>query len=391
MIFNGQTFGKEKNKTYVQTDALLDVVNFNTVEGLVLNLSPRIIFQSKKQERKSLSITPNLRYGFSNEHFNAHLTTTYTYGKTYRSSVTLAGGKRVFQFDNNNQIRSRTNTFATLYYERNYLKIYEAAFGRASFTKGFGSGFTLGGNVQFQDRSGVENTTDYKWRDLPERTFSPNIPLANHQAMQATVNVTWQPGTKYVELPERKFSIGSKYPTLSLSYTQGAKGIFGSDVDFGKWRFGVSDNLNMKLFGAFNYRISTGGFLYNKAAFLPDFQHYFSNQYLAASPYLSSFQLMPYYIYSNAEKLSSTAHVEYHLNGFLTNKIPLFKKLNWFLVGGANLMYTNKNLYYNEAFIGLENILKILRVDYVQTIGKSLPGQTSGIRFTIPVFLRGED
>ena len=391
LINSGQTFGREKNKIYVQVDALLDVVNYNTVEGLAINLSPRVIFQSKTQERKSLSITPNLRYGFSNEHFNAHLTTTYTYGKTYRSSVTLAGGKRVFQFDNNNPIRSRTNTFSTLYWERNYLKIYEAVFGRASITKGFGDGFTLGGSIQYQDRSGLENTTDYKWRDIPERFFKPNIFLPDHQALQAGINVLWQPGSKYIELPERKISVGSKYPTLSLNYIHGVKSVFGSDVDFGKWRFEVSDNLNMKLYGAFNYRVSTGGFVYNNASFLPDFQHYLANQYLSSSPFLSSFQLMPFYIYSNTEKLSSTAHVEYHLNGFLTNKIPLFKKLNWFLVGGANLMYTNKNLYYNEAFVGLENILKILRVDYVQTISKSLPGQTSGIRFSVPFFLRGED
>ncbi len=391
LITNGQTFSKEKNKTSLRVDGLLDVINYNTVEGAVINLSPTYTKRYTEQGRRSFSITPNLRYGFSNKRFNAHLSSTYSFGRKYRSSFTIAGGRSVFQFDNNNPIIPRTNTFSTLYYENNYLKIYEAVFGRIGFTKGLGEGFTVGVSAQYQDRSGLQNTTDYKWRDLPDRTFSANIPLARHQAMQASVNVQWQPGSKYIELPDRKISIGSKFPTLNFAYAQGVKNVLGSDVDYGKWRLGVSDDINLKLLGKLSYRLATGGFVYSNAAYLPDQTHYLANQYNAASRYLNSFQLMPYYAYSNTQKLSSTAHVEYHLNGFLTNKIPLFKRLNWFLVGGSNLMYTNKNLYYTEAFIGLENIFKVLRVDYVQTIGKSLPGQTSGIRFSVPFVLRDEE
>ena len=47
----------------------------------------------------------------------------------------IAGGKRVFQFDNNNPITPLFNTVATLQYERNWMKIYEANFGSIIIVK----------------------------------------------------------------------------------------------------------------------------------------------------------------------------------------------------------------------------------------------------------------
>ena len=75
--------------------------------------------------------------------------------------------------------------------------------------------------------------------------------------------------------------------------------------------------------------------------------------------------MLPHYQKSNTDKNISTLFAEYHLNGFLTNKIPVFRKLNWHIVTGVNAMYGSKEFRYTEIFAGIENILKIIRVDYV--------------------------
>lgn len=390
LITNGQVFSREKRLFTTEIEALLDIVSYNTMEGAVINFAPRFTKRFSRTERKAISVTPTVRYGFSNQRWNGHLSATYSFGKKYASSVTLAGGRRVFQFDNNNSIFPRNNTLSTLYWERNHLKLYEAVFGRFGFSKGLGEGFTVGGNIQYQDRQQMLNTTNYKWRDFEDRTFTPNIPLEPHQAVQASISMTWQPGAKYIELPNRKINIGSKFPTLELAYTQGLKGIAGSDVDFGKWAAGVHDDLRMNLFGNLGYRVTAGGFLFVNKAYLPDYQHFLANQYNAASRYLHSFQLMPYYTFSNTEKLYTTAHLEYHLNGFLANKIPLFRKLNWFVVAGSNALYLNNGTYYTEVFAGLENILKVLRIDYVHSFTNHSIGSNSGIRFSVPFIAREE-
>jgi hypothetical protein len=43
----------------------------------------------------------------------------------------------------------------------------------------------------------------------------------------------------------------------------------------------------------------------------------------------------------------------------------LFKRLNWNLVAGGNGFYVNGKNNYVEIFAGLENIVKIFRVDFV--------------------------
>jgi hypothetical protein len=90
--------------------------------------------------------------------------------------------------------------------------------------------------------------------------------------------------------------------------------------------------------------------------------------------------LLPIYQYSNLEKFYSVLYLEHHFNGFLTNKIPGFKKLNWYLVAGFNAFYLDKNKNYQEYMIGFENILKQFRIDIVRG---SFKGQKATYDFRI--------
>jgi hypothetical protein len=73
------------------------------------------------------------------------------------------------------------------------------------------------------------------------------------------------------------------------------------------------------------------------------------------------------------------AHLEHHFNGLLTNKIPGFNQLNWNLVAGTNTFYVNELSNHVELFIGLENILKIFRVDFITAFENGGRRRTSAI------------
>ena len=70
-----------------------------------------------------------------------------------------------------------------------------------------------------------------------------------------------KPGQRYIEFPNSKVAIGSKYPTFTLDYTKGIKNIFGSDVDYDKWSLDIADDANLKLAGLIKYKLQVGGFL----------------------------------------------------------------------------------------------------------------------------------
>lgn len=367
----GQSFNKESRRSTYSFRPLTELVSYNIVEGLVVDMSTTI---AKRIDtivgRKSLRITPHIRYGFTNKHLNMYISSSYIFGNKYISSLNLSGGKRVFQFNNASPIGIRSNTLASLLGRRNLLKLYEAWYLRGSFNKGIGNGLTFSTGFEFQDRFPLENTTDFSFNKKTGRAFTPNYPaelipanFERHQAMSLNVAMTWQPRARYIEVPGQKINIGSKWPTMSFQYTRTFHNMFGSDVDYSKWRFTITDIMNAKLAGLFNYRIGIGGFIGNQIVQVPDYQHFNGNISRIATPYLNSFQILPIYEFSNISKFYSLIHLEHHFNGFLTNKIPGFKKLNWYLVGGVNAFHFNRT-DYTEFFVGLENILKQLRIDY---------------------------
>jgi hypothetical protein len=400
MVF-GQTFSEESKRVTFTIRPLTEQVTFNTVEGLVINTGATWTkrLENKIINPRMISLEPNLRYGFSNHHFNAHLTARYKFGTRYYSSLLLSGGKRIFQFNNQSPIGPRTSTISTLIGENNRLKIYEAWYLRGSYVRGIGYGLTWTAAFQYQDRMPLENTTNFVIVDHKNKQYTPNYPydlvsqnIMRHQVFMVLGSISWQPGCRYVELPDQKINIGSKWPVFTLQYIQGIDKIFGSDEKFSKWKLSISDDWNFKLRGRFSYRIALGGFLDSSKVQVPDYQHFNGNTSLFATQYLNSFQLLPIYQYSNKAKLYALAHVEHHFNGFLTNKIPGFRRLNWYLVAGANTFYVNSNFNYLEYFLGFENILKRFRVDVVRGAFHGLKTSTHfRIGLNLPLFNKAFD
>ena len=354
---------------------LLKSLKYNTVEGLALAIEPELNFNTG--EESNLRIAPFFRYGLSNTHLNAYTQINFSNGskvhKRYgRNDWMLAGGKRISQFNQGNPIDNITNEFYTLFLKENYMKLYENWFGQLRYSRTFQTNDRLSVGVNYERRIPVENTTGFVIFKNDRKAFTPNhpyeladVPFEKHQALVLDASFTFQPGQQFVELPNRKIPFGSKYPTFSIAYSKGIPGVASSIVDFDKWSFGVQDNMNFKLLGEFRYHVSVGGFLNDRNVQIPDYQHFNGNQTFYNIKYLNSFQLAPYYQYSTTAAFYATANVEHHFNGLLTNKIPLFNKLKWNLVAGANAFYVNSDNNYMEVFGGIENILKVIRVDVV--------------------------
>jgi hypothetical protein len=273
------------------------------------------------------------------------------------------------------------------------MKLYQANFFQMTYQKGLGDGLEFTGFINYQDRIPLVNTdTNYAWGSSRIfNKFTPNYPteivsqpMNPHQAFVVGFRISFKPGTKYIELPDRVISSFSRTPTFSLQYTKGIKNVLGSDSEFDKWRFSITGDINFKLGGEFKYRFETGGFINAKTVEVPDYNHFIGNLTRKSTPYVESFQVAPFYALSNKEKIFLQLNGEYRLNGLLTNKIPLIRRLNLRVVTGANTIWLrDKN--YTEVFVGVDNILKLFRVDYVWGMGKTVMPQ-NGIKIGIRGF-----
>ena len=192
-------------------------------------------------------------------------------------------------------------------------------------------------------------------------------------------------GEQYIENEYSRFSLGSKKPIVTFTYTAGVEGLFGSDNTFHKIDFNLKHRLSVP-FGYSKYQIFFGrifgdvpypllefhngnqGFLYNKRAYN------LMNGFEFASDYYGAFWF------------------DHHFDGFIMNKIPGINKLQLrFLItskfllsdirnpnntdGNAQIDFPRNNVgelllepaepFYSEIGFGFENILKVGRIDFL--------------------------
>jgi hypothetical protein len=373
LILTGQTILTKGTKFSLSLNPIIEQLAFTPAEGMVVQ--PVLRFQNKLDSgssRRSISGSLTIRTGLLNGHINPYLSTNYTPATQLRSNFFLGIGRQVLQFNPQSPITDRGNTLSSLLYEQNRIKSYEAFVIRLGYNTALGSGLSLGLNFRFENREALNNVTSYTWIDKSNRAYSPNYPvelspnnILNHQVADLSFLVRWQPGTRYIKLPERIINVGSDKPVFSFVYTQALKNIFNSDAKYSKWKIGVTDSYNFGLKGLLRIRLATGGFFNRDSVPLPDFIHFNGNNSQLASEYLNSFQILPVYQMSHTEKWYGLGHLEYNLRGLLTNKIPLVKKLKPYLIVGVNACYVSKEKNHVEWFVGIDNLLKQFRLDYV--------------------------
>ncbi|MDY7396285.1 DUF5686 family protein [Aureibaculum sp. 2210JD6-5] len=195
--------------------------------------------------------------------------------------------------------------------------------------------------------------------------------------------ITYTPGRKTVGYGvERSVSNGGRYPTVYLSYTKGLKGFLDSDFNYDKLQLYYRHRILMGGFGKLKYFLEAGKTFGNVPLTMLDVVP--GNQAIFSVP--RTFELLNYYDFVTDRY--AALHLEHNFNGRILSRIPLMRKLKWREIVGAravigNLSHENiitspflidrrlnDNLYiptkpYYEYFVGIDNIFKFIRIDFV--------------------------
>ncbi|WP_205500561.1 DUF5686 and carboxypeptidase regulatory-like domain-containing protein [Rufibacter psychrotolerans] len=369
LLLSGYSYRNSYERNSFNIEPITRIWQYNTVEGLVANL--RISYTKRFEDRRSYTIAPTLRYGFSNQRAQAKIAASYNYDLVRRRSVGLEGGRFVSQFNPEEPITPFVNTVYTLLLEENYAKLYQKGYLRLWHNRELVNGLSATFLAEFAQREMLFNTTGYVARDRASRAFTPNDPynaevgstaFPRHQALTAAVSLSYRPGAEYISHPDRKINLGSKWPLFRLTYRKGFAGLLGSDVDYDFVSFGVSDDLSLGLLGTSSYSASVGTFWRKDQLYFMDFRHFSGNRTILSGDF-SGFQLLPYYRYST-QRTYVEAHYSHHFNGFILNKLPLIRKLKWQEVASVNYLHTPAAGHYLELGVGLEHLFKVFRVDF---------------------------
>lgn len=254
-------------------------------------------------------------------------------------------------------------------------------------------------------RNKQETATDYVAFDRigPDHTITP---IKDYMTSELELKLRYAPNEKFYQTRNFRYPITFDAPVFTLNHTMSFKDVLGSDYTYHRTELGIQKRFWLSAFGYVDM-IVKGGKVWNKVPYplliIP-------NANLSYTVQPESYTCMNAMEFLNDEYASWD--ITYFMNGALLNRIPLIKKLKWrevlsfrglyghltdknnpMLEGGDHDglfafpkgSYVMTNTPYMEVGVGIENIFKFLRLDYVWRLTyRDHPDiQTRGVRFSM--------
>ncbi len=370
LVLSGYTRLNTFRQRSVSVQPLAQIVQYNTVEGVVLNAHAS--FSQRTDDRRFFTLSPTLRYGFSSAALHPSLAATWQLHPAKLKQIGVVAGRTIENFDRNSQLTPAINTVYTLLANRNYAKLYRRAGAEFTYLTEPVNGLNLRASAAYFDRQELANATDRLLHDVRGRAFTPNRAVSDElpdtsfgrsRMLAVGLSVDYRPGQRYINRPDGKFNLGSKWPTFNVQGRLAVPHVLGADVRYLLLQAGVRHSLPLGLLGTSAYRVNVGGFVGRQEGLtFADYRHFSGNQTILAGNF-SNFQLLDYYRFSTNNAYLE-AHYDHHFNGFILDRVPLLRKLKWQEVASLNYLTTRQSGHYLELGAGIEHIFKVVRVDF---------------------------
>ena len=232
----------------------------------------------------------------------------------------------------------------------------------------------------------LRHLTEWATPDVPFsliRSDGTTVPDDHYTSAQLELFLRWAPNEKFYQSRNYRYPITLDAPIITLTHTMAKKGILGTDHNYNRTEMGVRKRFWLSPLGYVD--------IYGQAGQVWDRVPYpmlmIPNANLSYSIEAETFPLMDPMEFINDRFVSW--EMTYYMNGWLFNRLPLIKKLQlrevvtfrgWYgdltdknnpTINGEGLYRLPENTYmmgekpYMEFGIGVENVFKLLRFDYI--------------------------
>ena len=200
----------------------------------------------------------------------------------------------------------------------------------------------------------------------------------NFKTTEMISETQWKMGRKALQSDKNKQVIMNNNftPTVTFRLTHAFKGIMGSNFEYNKIYLNVQQKIPMGILGQGNYSL-TAGIIPDRVPF-PLLENHLGNEFVFYNR--NSFNMMRFFEFTS-NRFVSLQYTQY-LEGLITNRLPLIKKLNWrnhltfnYLIGDLEERFNANGALnglngkpYIEVGYGFSNIFRFLRVDFVHRL-----------------------
>ncbi len=262
------------------------------------------------------------------------------------------------------------------------------------YTHEFWNGFSL--------KLKLENTRDWGTRVTPFVTVGGRS-IDHYDMSTATLTLRFSHNERFMQSRTSRISISQEIPVFTLTHSIAKRGVLGSDWNYQRTDFKYEQRWYLSAFGYVNTQLQAGK-VWTQSPFsmlcIPVSNPAFTIQ-------SNSFSQMEPMEFVNDQYVQW--NLVYFMNGLIFNNIPLMRRLKWrevvsfrgvygslsdrndpaatlddgitlrnpdlYVFPSENPVYKLENEPYMEIALGVENIFKVLRVEYVRRLNyTSHPG-----------------
>lgn len=369
----------------IEIGPLPSFYSFNDVEGFRL----RTGFRTTQKFSKKSMFEVYGAYGFRDEEWKGMFAYTYSFNKNFlenpQNRVTVSYQKETIFPGQDLQFLNDDNFLLSFRRGNSDQMIFFDSY-KIDYNKENHSGFAY--NVIYEYR---------KQRPIGRLNFTTSDSLnpVSHDAIRTDafdINLRFAPNEQFYQGKNFRLPLPNKYPIFKLNYRQGINGLTKGNIEFSRLAGQVFKRFYLAQIGFTDVEVE-GGKVFGSVPFpllnLPQANQSFFLQE-------ASFNMMNFMEFLSDEYTS--AKVTHYFNGFIFNKIPLFKRLKLREVVSFKALYGNltadndptlnpdlynfpvdkdgntstfgfdKGVPYVEASVGVMNLFKLFRVEFLQRL-----------------------
>lgn len=374
-----------KDLGYYEIGPVNSFYSYNPIEGFRGRLGGR----TTPKFSKKINFETYAAYGFKDKKAKYYLGSTYSFTDKsiyefpvkslkicYQNETKIPGQDLQFIQEDNVLLSIKRGVNDKLFYNKT---------ARIEYLNEFENHISISAMYQFNQQTPAGslyfNRSDYS-------KYTNDV--ANINISELGLTLRYAPHEKFYQSKQFRVPLPSKYPVMQLQYTLGSK-IIGNDYNYHMLKAMISRRFYLSVLG-YTDVILEAGKLFGTVPY-PLLMIHRANQ--TYSYQIMSYNLMNFLEFVSDEYIS--LNIDHCFNGFIFNKIPLFKKLKFREVAACKILYGSvsrennpayhSNLFkfpteangtpitytlekapYIEASVGVSNIFKLFRVDLVKRL-----------------------
>lgn len=360
----------------IEVGSVASLVSANPVENLRVALALR----TSNEFSKRLELGGRLAYGFGDERFKYNLKLRYNITPQKRGMLTAYYNYDIEQIGQAPTAASMGTSFVTFLSTAPFDKLTFVQKTGVSLEKDVKKDLILYGALEWK------NYTPLGLATYQQLSGFDTIQVSQLTATELTTRIRWTKDEEFLSGSFDRTALRSPYPILSFQGIFGFKDILRSNYRYQKYEFQFEHNTQLGVLGRMRYGFTLG--YINGTAAYPLLKVHEGNQSLWLLN--STFNMVNFIEFISDRYVIGFA--ENRWEGLFFDRIPLLKASKIRLITTERIMLGSLSPKHNQALIipdfvrpfngvpyvevgiGIENIFKVIRIDFLYRATHQIPG-----------------